>query len=64
MNIMQLYEEKENQNCFEFLENKIREVSRQMIEKNYLEEVEAFLDRTASIVDANGHKTSCKKWLE
>lgn len=56
MNIIQLYEEKENQNCFEFLENKIREASRQMIERIYLEEVEAFLDRTASIVDANGHK--------
>ena len=56
MNNIQLYEEKENQNCFEFLENKIRKASRQMIERIYLEEVEAFLDRTASIVDANGHK--------
>ena len=56
MNIIQLYEEKENQNCFEFLENKIREASRQMIEKIYSEEVQLFLDRTSSIVDEQGRK--------
>ena len=56
MNIIQLYEEKENQNCFEFLENKIREASQQMIERIYSEEVLDFLNRTASIVDENGPK--------
>ena len=54
MNIIQLYEEKENQDCFEFLENKIREVSQQMIERIYSEEVLDFLNRTASIVDEKG----------
>ena len=43
MNIIQLYEEKENQDCFEFLENKIREASQQMIERIYSEEVLDFL---------------------
>ena len=56
MNIIQLYEEKENQDCFEFLENKIREASQQMIERIYSEEVLDFLNRTASIVDEKGHK--------
>lgn len=56
MNIIQLYEEKENQNCFEFLENKIREASQQMIERIYSEEVLDFLNKTASIVDEKGHK--------
>ena len=51
MNIIQLYEEKENQDCFEFLENKIREASQQMIERIYSEEVLDFLNRTSSIVD-------------
>ena len=53
-NIIQLYEEKENQDCFEFLENKIREASQQMIERIYSEEVLNFLNRTASIVDEKG----------
>lgn len=44
MNIIQLYEEKENQDCFEFLENKIREASQQMIERIYSEEVLDFLN--------------------
>lgn len=56
MNIIQLYEGKENQDCFEFLENKIREASQQMIERIYSEEVLDFLNRTASIVDEKGHK--------
>jgi len=56
MNIIQLYEEKENQDCFEFLENKIREASQQMIQRIYSEEVLDFLNRTASIVDEKGHK--------
>ena len=56
MNIIQLYEEKENQDCFEFLENKIREASQQMIERIYSEKVLDFLNRTASIVDEKGHK--------
>ena len=46
MNIIQLYEEKENQDCFEFLENKIREASQQMIERIYSEEVLDFLTVT------------------
>ena len=54
LNIIQLYEEKENQDCFEFLENKIRETSQQMIERIYSEEVLDFLNRTASIVDEKG----------
>ena len=54
LNIIQLYEEKENQNCFDFLENKIREASQQMIERIYSEEVLDFLNRTASIVDEKG----------
>ena len=44
MKIIQLYEEKENQDCFEFLENKIREASQQMIERIYSEEVLDFLN--------------------
>ena len=44
MNIIQLYEEKENQDCFEFLENKIREACQQMIERIYSEEVLDFLN--------------------
>ena len=50
MNIIQLYEEKENQDCFEFLENKIREASQQMIERIYSEEVLDFLNRTVFII--------------
>lgn len=54
MNIIQLYEEIENQDCFEFSENKIREASQQMIERIYSEEVLDFLNRTSSIVDEKG----------
>ena len=54
MNIIQLYEEIEHPDCFEFLENKIREASQQMIERIYSEEVLDFLNRPASIVDEKG----------
>ena len=65
MNIIQLYEEKENQDCFEFLENKIREASQQMIERIYSEEVLDFLNRflTAWKLLAFYHKNSPRSHL-
>ena len=54
MKIVTLNDEKEN--CFEFLEEKIREATRKMIEQIYKEEVQAFLDKTASKTDEKGNR--------
>ena len=43
--ILQYETEKENNFCFDFLEEKIREGSRKLIESIYEEEVQLFLDR-------------------
>jgi len=56
MDILHFTTEKENSFCFDFLEEKIREASREMIEKIYAEEVQSFLDKTASIVDEKGNR--------
>jgi len=55
-NILQFTTEKENSFCFDFLEEKIREASREMIEKIYAEEVQTFLNKTATIVDEKGKR--------
>lgn len=56
MKIIQDEVKKENYNFFEFLDEKIREASKAMIERIYSEEVQDFLDRTALIVDEKGHR--------
>ena len=54
MAILQLIAEKEKSLCFDFLEEKIREESRKLIESIYAYEVNQFLDNMASIVDWKG----------
>lgn len=54
--ILQFTTEKENSICFNFLEEKIREESRKLIESIYEDEVQQFLSRMASIVDENGKR--------
>jgi transposase-like protein len=56
MKIIQDEVKKGNYNFFEFLDEKIREASKAMIERIYSEEVQDFLDRTALIVDEKGHR--------
>ena len=56
MAILQLIAEKEKSLCFDFLEEKIREGSRKLIESIYADEVNQFLEKMASIVDGKGNK--------
>ncbi len=50
-NIIHFETEKENSFCFDFLEEKIREESRKLIESIYADEVQQFLDNISSAVD-------------
>lgn len=54
--ILQFAQEKENSFCFDFLEEKIREESRKLIESIYEDEVKQFLEKMSSIVDKNGNR--------
>ena len=56
MAILQLIAEKEKSLCFDFLEEKIREESRKLIESIYADEVNQFLEKMASIVDGKGNR--------
>lgn len=56
MDILQFNEKKENNLCFDFLEEKIREESRRVIEALYADEVNQYLSRIASLVNENGNK--------
>ena len=56
MAILQLIAEEEKSLCFDFLEEKIREESRKLIESIYADEVNQFLEKMASIVDGKGNK--------
>ena len=61
MNSILHYEtEKENNFCFDFLEEKIREESRKLIESIYKDEVQQFLNRMSSIVDEKGNRLVVK----
>ena len=48
MSILQLIAEKEKSLCFDFLEEKIREESRKLIESIYADEIRQFLEKMAS----------------
>lgn len=56
MDILQLNEKKEKQSYIDLLEEQIRQASKKLIERIYLEEVQLFLYRIASLVDGNGHR--------
>ena len=56
MAILQLIAEEEKSLCFDFLEEKIREESRKLIESIYADEVNQFLEKMASIVDGKGNR--------
>ena len=56
MAILQLIAEKEKSLCFDFLEEKIREESRKLIESIYADEVNQFLEKMAAVVDGKGNK--------
>ena len=56
MAILQLTTEKENSVCFDFLEEKIREESKKLIESIYADEVRQFLERMSALVDKNGNR--------
>ena len=56
MAILQLIAEEEKSLYFDFLEEKIREESRKLIESIYADEVNQFLEKMASIVDGKGNK--------
>ena len=53
MAILQLIAEKEKSPCLDFLEEKIREESRKLIESIYADEVNQFLEKMASISNFN-----------
>ena len=53
MAILQLIAEEEKSLCFDFLEEKIREESRKLIESIYADEVNQFLEKMASISNFN-----------
>ena len=55
-NIIHFETEKENSFCFDFLEEKIREESRKLIESIYADEVQQFLDNMSSVVDDKGNR--------
>ena len=56
MSILQLIAEKEKSLCFDFLEEKIREESRKLIESIYADEVHQFLEKMATVVDGKGNR--------
>ena len=56
MAILQLTTEKENTLCFDFLEGKIREESKKLIESIYADEVRQFLERMSAVVDEKGNR--------
>lgn len=56
MAILQLIAEKEKSLCFDFLEEKIREESRKLIESIYADEVNQFLEKMSSVVDGKGNR--------
>ena len=56
MSILQLIAEKEKSLCFDFLEEKIREESRKLIESIYADEVRQFLEKMATVVDGKGNR--------
>lgn len=56
MAILQLTTEKENTLCFDFLEEKIREESKKLIESIYADEVRQFLERMSAVVDEKGNR--------
>lgn len=56
MAILQLIAEKEKSLCFDFLEEKIREESRKLIESIYADEVNQFLEKMAAVVDGKGNR--------
>lgn len=56
MAILQLTTEKENTLCFDFLEEKIREESKKLIESIYADEVRQFLERMSPVVDEKGNR--------
>lgn len=56
MAILQLTTEKENTLCFDFLEEKIREESKKLIESIYADEVRQFLKRMSAVVDEKGNR--------
>ena len=53
MAILQLIAEEEKSLCFDFLEEKIREESRKLIESIYADEVNQFLEKMAPISNFN-----------
>ena len=53
MAILQLIAEREKSLCFDFLEEKIKEESRKLIESIYADEVNQFLEKMASISNFN-----------
>ena len=53
MAILQLIAEKEKSLCFDFLEEKIREERRKLIESIYADAVNQFLEKMASISNFN-----------
>ena len=55
-NIIHFETEKENSFCFDFLEEKIREERRKLIESIYADEVQQFLDNISSVVDDKGNR--------
>ncbi len=63
MSILQLTTEKENSPCFDFLEERIREESKKLIESIYADEVRQFLERMSSVVDKNGKQACSPKRL-
>ncbi len=56
MAILQLTTEKENTLSFDFLEEKIREESKKLIESIYADEVRQFLERMSAVVDEKGNR--------
>ena len=63
MSILQLIAEKEKSLCFDFLEEKIREESRKLIESIYADEVNQFLEKMASVVEGS-HLNLCRFKLQ
>jgi len=55
-NILHFKTEQENSFCFDFLEAKIREESRKLIESIYAEEVQNFLNEMRDVVDYKGNR--------
>lgn len=58
--ILHFETEKENSFCFDFLEEKIREESRKLIESIYKDEVQQFLNKMSSVVDEKGNRLVVK----